>query len=486
VATATNAPRSWAAAIAGAQHLPLSLKSAVRGTSLQHLERAHDWRLVSASSAVSFPVNVTCAPEALTLDLTRTNAPPGEYRLAAQWDWESFTLRGGLYLHTLDSLESARVAQSSQDRLLAAGGRVPVELTGADFQFVEKVAMERVGKRRSEPVTLDFSLPKGRRGGEQHSLETEIDTNTLYPGSYRLLLTQADQKTRTVPVTVHPPVPKFDNLPVRLNLGEAEQPLPLRGAPLDRIEGISTPAGDVTLASGSAAIKLREGLHAGDEFPLELKLRGIEQPVVLAKAIVIAGRRPRITAVRKSSPGELAGALRAGEVPAGAQVSFELSVDHLDPGGIVDLTCADKTMRVPARTAGAGVLFFAIDPGTIGQSGCKLAAIVTVPATGASPPMALGRVVRLPRIALFRLTDEKLGDAIYAGVIEGLDLETIARTGWDEQTGLPVEGLPTAHAVETQRQTLKIALPWPAPSPHAPLYIWLRGESQGRPTGVKY
>jgi hypothetical protein len=152
----------------------------------------------------------------------------------------------------------------------------------------------------------------------------------------------------------------------------------------------------------------------------------------------------------------------------------------------VDLTCADKTLRVPARTAGEGVLFFALDPGTVGQSGCPLQARVTVPATGVSKPVPLGRVVRLPRIAEFRLTDEKLGDSIYAGAIEGLDLETIARTGWDDQNGLPVEALPTTSGAEPQRQTLKIALPWPAPSPHAPLFIWLRGESQGRPTGVKY
>lgn len=167
-------------------------------------------------------------------------------------------------------------------------------------------------------------------------------------------------------------------------------------------------------------------------------------------------------------------------------MSFELSVEHLGGGATVDLTCGEKTVRVPARTAGAGVLFFAIDPGTIGQSGCSLAATVAVPATGTSGPMALGRVVRLPRIGRFQLTDEKLGDAVYAGIIEGEDLETIAKTGWDDQTGLGVETLPTAMGGDAHRQMLKIALPWPAPAPHAPLFVWLRGETQGRPTGVKY
>jgi hypothetical protein len=475
-----------APSISDQPHLPLTLKSTVKGTGFLHLERAHDWRLVSATSTASFPVTVTATADALTLDLQQSKAPAGEYRLTTQWDWEPLTLGGTLFLHPLDTLASARVAQTSQDRLVESGGRVAVELTGADFQFVEKVAIEKEGKRKGESQTLEFTLPKGKRLGEQRSLETEIDTNTLHQGSYKLLLTLADQKPRAVPVTIHPPVPKFDNLPLRLNLGETEQPLALRGAALDLIERITTPAGEVTLAAGSASIKLGDGVKAGDEYAIELKLRGIERPVTVAKAIVIAGWRPRITGVRKSSPGEASVALRAGEVPAGSPVSFELSVDHLEPGATVDLACAEKTVRVPARTAGAGVLFLAVDPGTIGQSGCKLTATVTVPDTGASKPTALGRVVRLPRIEQFRLTDEKLGDAAYAGMIEGLDLETIARTGWNDQNGLPVEGLPTASATEPQRQTLRIALPWPAPSPHAPLFIWLRGENQGRPTGVKY
>jgi hypothetical protein len=475
-----------AAGIAAGQHLPLTLNSTVKGTNFLHLDRAHDWRLAAVSSKDSFPVKVTSAPDALTLDLAQIKVPPGEYRLTAQWDWEPMVLGGTLQLHALDDLASARLSQPSRDRLVEAGGHVPVELTGADFQFVEKVAIEKEGKRRGQPQTLEFTLPTGKRMGEQRTLETEIDAGTLRQGSYRLLLTQADQKTRAVPVTIHAPVPKFDNLPVRVNLGEAEQPLSLRGAPLDRIERIDTPAGEVTMSGGSASIKLREEVRAGEEFPMELKLRGIDQPVTLAKAILVAGRRPRITGVRKSPPGEAAVALRAGEVPAGSPVSFELSVENMDPSAAVDLNCADKTERVQARTAGAGVLFFAVDPGSIGHSGCQLEATVTLAATGTSKPARLGRVVRLPRIAQFHLTDEKLGDSIYAGSIEGMDLETIAKTGWDDQNGLPVEGLPTSAGAGEQRQTLKIALPWPAPAPHAPLFIWLRGESQGRPTGVKY
>ena len=39
---------------------------------------------------------------------------------------------------------------------------------------------------------------------------------------------------------------------------------------------------------------------------------------------------------------------------------------------------------------------------------------------------------------------------------------------------------------DSARQTLRVVLPWPAPGPHAPLYVWLRGENQGRKTAVAY
>ena len=472
--------------LAESPHLPLGVKSAVKVTGIAHSERAHDWRLVAAGSEATFPVAVSASADALTLDLAQTKAPPGTYRLAAVWDWESFDVRGALQLHALDDFASVRLTQASRDRLVEGSGRVAVELTGADFEFLDKVEIEKDGKRRSAPVTLDFTLSKGKRAGEQRSLETEIDTSTLGRGSYRLLLAQAGQKPRAVPLTIHAPAPKFENLPVRVNLGEVEQPLALRGAAWDRIEKISSPAGEISMSRKMAVIRLRDGLTAGEEFPIELKLRGIEQPVTVPRAIVIAGPRPVITAVRQSSAGESSAALRSGEVPAGSPVSFELSVDHLEAGATVDLACGENSIRVPARTAGAGVMFFAADPGTVGQSGCALTATVTVPATGISAPADLGRVVRLPRIAQFRLTEEKLGDSIYAGIIEGQDLETIAQTGWNAESGVRVDGLPTASAADPHRQTLKIALPWPAPAPHAPLFIWLRGEAQGRPTGVKY
>ena len=131
------------ASIAGEPYLPLTLKSTIKGTGLQHLDRAHDWRLVAVNSQTTFPANVTIAGDTLTLDLTQSKAPAGEYRLAAQWDWEPLAVGGTLHLQPIDNLESARIAQPAQDRLVESAGRVPVELTGADFEFVEKVVLEK-------------------------------------------------------------------------------------------------------------------------------------------------------------------------------------------------------------------------------------------------------------------------------------------------------------------------------------------------------
>ena len=85
------------------------------------------------------------------------------------------------------------------------------------------------------------------------------------------------------------------------------------------------------------------------------------------------------------------------------------------------------------------------------------------------------------------LTEEQLGPTLYAGNLTGIDLQIIEKTGWDAKTGYPVQGIPTpVPGSNPQEQTLKVELPWPPPSPHAPIYVWLRGETTGRLTDVKY
>jgi hypothetical protein len=115
-----------------------------------------------------------------------------------------------------------------------------------------------------------------------------------------------------------------------------------------------------------------------------------------------------------------------------------------------------------------------------------LDATLTVDETGASDPYTLGRVIRLPHIERLLLTDEKEGGHLYIGSLTGQDLQTIEKTGWDGKNGYPVQGIPTPVAGDSQEQTLRIELPWPPPSPRAPLYVWLRSETEGRLTQAKY
>ena len=55
------------------------------------LLRAHGWELVSAKDHADVPVKVQSGTpdDSLDLDLTQTKLPPGEYQLAALWDWDA-------------------------------------------------------------------------------------------------------------------------------------------------------------------------------------------------------------------------------------------------------------------------------------------------------------------------------------------------------------------------------------------------------------
>lgn len=132
------------------------------------------------------------------------------------------------------------------------------------------------------------------------------------------------------------------------------------------------------------------------------------------------------------------------------------------------------------------MLFLTIDPGTVGYPGCLLTASISVEPEGRSDAFSMGRIVRVPRLDQFTLTTEQLGPSSYAGILKGRDLDVIEKTGWDSQQGVRVDGVPAPVPGGPFVQTLRIALPWPAPAPHAPLYVWLRGEEEGRKTAVTY
>lgn len=505
------------ASLTGPLNLPLGSSSVVRANSssraeLNLLSRARNWQLISAKNNASIPVKVTTGPSSdkLSLDLRGAQLPPGRYQLAALWDWRLFHLGGALQLHPYSDFSSVRTTSQSEDRLFEGGAPVEVQLKGADFEFVNKVSIQKAGSSGTHPEIVPFTLPKGLNRGEQLSMEARVNPGNLKVGAYELLLTQTNGKTQNIAVTVHPPNPKVQGLPLRANLGETGQALVLHGSGLDRIEKFSVPQAAVTLSpvpsgAGSliertATVKLHSGLHPGDVLSARMTVAGINQPVEIPQFIRVAGPRPKILSVKASFPNEHGVELDADEIPAENTVSFAVRVGDAGAHPSLDLSCSnssetkqvfhlqpgDESGAVQFDYTGADTLFLSLAPGAVGESGCLLTAQIINPDSGGSDPYTIGRIIRVPHIDKFSLSDRKLGPSRYAGVLTGRNLQTIAKTGWNSSTGFEVSSIPVPVPGNPQEQTLSIEMPWPPPVPQAPVYVWLRGEQKGRKTSARY
>ena len=496
-----------AVALAGQTVLPLGSKSVVKlkveeGEVAKDLVRARDWRLLPASGGPPIPITVTAgAADSLTLDLSKARLPAGSYRLAATWDWDQLSL-GRLEVRPYSDFGRARLAPLCGDKLIEGHGIVTAQLTGADFEFVEKASWEKAAVRAGNTTPVHFALPRGPRAGDQESMDVDIDTTVA--GRYRLLLAQSDGVVHTIPITVLPSNPKISNLPLRVNAGEKEESVRLEGSGLERIEAARTDAGTIrgTAADGAWAgtIRPKPGLKAGERFSLVLDVQGLSAPLTLENAVQVVGPRPVIRTVRRAVPTNPGIEVREDELPAGTPAGLVLEVDHLHDGAMrphLELGCRSGDLRQalemvpdePARGAslsfaGSGALYLSVDAGAVGFPGCEITATVLVEPEGASEPIVLGRVVRLPRLDQFTVTAEPQGPNTYTGFLKGRDLDLVARAGWDAQHGLPVDAIPTPVPGQPGEQTLRIAVPWPAPAPHAPLYVWLPGEEMGRKAAV--
>jgi hypothetical protein len=342
-------------------------------------------------------------------------------------------------------------------------------------------------------------------------MEAEVDTSEWGAGNYRLVLIQTDGSSHDVALAIHPPNPTIEGLPLRVNVGEAEQTLVLHGTRLERITRITTPNATWDLApvksdsdgflERRATVKLQPAAHTGEVMAASVSVQDIQTPLNVSAALQVAGPRPKIAGVSLSLSQQPDVHLGEGEIPAGAAISFSLLTRNADAHPTLSLNCAndgflktplvlhpgDRTLNAQLDFGGEDQLFLSVDPGVVGQSGCQLAASLSTESAGTSDPTILGRLIRLPRIEKFSLTEDKLGPALYAGVLTGDDLQIIEKTGWDAKTGFPVQGIPTPVPGSNYReQTLKVELPWPPPSPHAPIYVWLRGETMGRLTDAAY
>lgn len=486
--------------IEGLSNIPRGLRTPVRVSMPDEdwklVSRVRDWSLKTQDGKTR-PVSVQPLPEArgLDIDLTRTDIPAAAYQLSGRWDWDEMTVSGDLFVRDLAAVEKAYPVAESQNRLRQRSGKQVIRLEGADFQFVEKVQLVARGDKYGRPVDVPFSLPMGVRAGPQSSMELQVDTTPLTAGEYSLMLFQQDGKPRAASLKILPDPPVIENLPLVVHEGESESSVTLRGRDLDRITSLEADGLRFELRERGEVLVHAAGAKRDTTVDLRVGVKGYAQPVVLRNGIRIAGPRPRIVKADVVLPSEPQVSMRPRELPAGAFLSTMLHVERAGSSPTAHIGCKDgsgKEIAVPAgeqtenarlQLVQSGRLFLSLNPGAW-PARCVLTVAIEGD-DGRSDPADLGRVVRVPRVTAFRLTDEAAGDGLYYGVITGQDLELIERTGWNEEDGVLVTDLPAAIASDPLNQSLRVKMRWPSPSPRAPLYLWMRGEKQGRATTVR-
>jgi hypothetical protein len=502
----TSAP---SVSLKNTEHLAIGQKSTisldVKNGDWKIAPRIQDWRLVSADGSVSQAVAAKANVENKTIELEPRGADlkPGPWKLEATWDWTPIDVAGRIELHELSAFTKARVAPESQDRIIQGAGKLLVLLEGDDFEFVNRLSWKNCDDKFARASAVPFILPKGPHAGPQFNLETQIDTQSAKAGAYEFLIAQSDGVEHPVQFKVLPAPPQISNLPLLVNTAESAH-IVLRGTGLDRIESISAQGARIEMDNAvkgderGATVTLDADAKIGATLTIQVKVKDFDQPIAMTGALVVAGPRSVIDDIRVSMPPS-AVALESGEIPSDTAVSFAFTTKPAVPVVSVDLYCATTHEAKPItiqtgrtggesrlRQEGSGMLFLAFRPGSVGQPGCDVMARAHSATNGDSAPNKLGRVVLLPAIESFQLTDQKASDGAFYGEIKGRNLEMIAKTGWDAQTGIATDSIPTPVANGGNKETLRVKLPWPAPAPHSPLFIWLRGEEKGRATTVKW
>lgn len=480
--------------------VPVTLSDA---TLWRFVNRAQDWKLVSTDGRKEYSVEVIADAAAGALRFTPpTGMEEGDYKLAGRWDWTTLRPNGSVNVHHVPEGDVARITASARGKLLDQARNVEIELEGANFRFVEQASITRKDDPYGTPRTVPFRVAGGADEDDSH-LFVLLNGEPLRRGEYRLTLKQAGGKELSVDVPVMSEPPSLSSLPLRLNRGSEKQRVVLTGTHLELIEGVETPGitwERSTSTSGELAFEgtVDEGVKEGSRLDLRVKLNDRSDILTLAGAVEVLGPLPSIANSRIAYQQESGVALREGELALGTLVTALIDVRHGSPRQTLLLACANAPAQSETLSLSAGEshsdarlqssspenLYLTFDPGRIGQNGCEVLARVRTP-NGESGPATLGRIVRLPRIEAMSLSDELVGENQFAGSITGEDLEAIAQVGWSANEGVPVTAVPRPRDGDSRKQQLRIALPWPAPSPRAPLFIWLYNESEGRETKAR-
>lgn len=467
-----------------------------------YLDRARAWTLV-ADNGHKTPIRVVklANQKSLELDLTKAKIAPGQYTLSAYWDWAPFEASGSVTVLPLSDFRGSKLEASSQDRLLAKAGKLAVTLEGADFEFTDKVQLKKEGDEFAIAETIPFVLPKGLRAGPQQHMDVQIDTGGLDAGDYQLLITQQDGKAHPVPIRVLPNPPEIANLPILANEGATTQHYVLKGTRLGLLARLEAPGVRLQLDPSTASdsernvtVELNSAAHPGAAFPISEYLSDRTEPLVIPDGLRITGPLPAIASSTLSLPATLPMTVNPGEIPADSTLSALLDVRNVSPRSQLRVGCdgdssATTTIRIGEQNERWSLqqlsqdqLFLSYDTAGL-PAGCTVQIRIDTPGSGESQPYVLAHVVRLPQIEQFTATGDQTADGRHVYELTGRNLEMIDKTGWDQLTGSDVTGLPVPLPGPGRKQSLRVYLPDP-PTPSAPLYVWIRGDKNGRGTSV--
>lgn len=470
------------------------------------IQRARDWHLSDAKGE-SRPVGVLKLEnqKAIEIDLTKTQLPAGEYHLSAYWDWAQFDAAGSVHVLPLSDLTAAHLQPESQDRLVAKSGKIPVTLTGSDFEFTTKTQIKKSNDEFAVPQDVRFLLPKGLREGPQKEIDVQIDTSNFDPGPYQLLFEQQGGSVGSVPIKILPNAPKLSNLPVVTNRGAGPQHYVLKGERLNELTKLEVRGATVELGAASAggterniSVQLIDAEAAGKAQDLKAYTRDRSEPLNFPNGLEIAGPLPAVVSSKLSPVTGVDISLQPSEFPAGATLSALLDVRNVEHDGMLKLACEEggwesQSLGIGRQTSNWNVqrlspdqLFFSFDTGSI-PAGCRLQASIDNGKEGQSKPFALAHLVRIPKINSVTPATDTQDPAAGSPTfwLEGRNLEMLAKVAWDQATPIDVGALPVPVPGEGQRQRLAVSLPQP-PSPSSTLTVWLRGDSGGRSTSIKY
>jgi hypothetical protein len=316
-----------------------------------------------------------------------------------------------------------------------------------------------------------------------------------------LLVSQQDGKDHPVNIKVLPPVSKIDNLPILANQGVTAQHYVLKGERLNLLTRLEAPGvafdldpAALTESERNVTVHLKSDPRPGTVLPIMAYLADRNEPLTLPNAVRITGPLPLIASFKLSLPADTAIAIKPGEFPAGYTLSAMLDVKNIEPRSIVRLACVDEvgpplSLHLGEQTETASLqqlspdqLFLSFDT-SAWPAACSIQAVIDNGGGGKSEPLTLGNIIRLPQIEGFKLTAEQVQSGAHVGVLTGRNLEMIEKVGWDQVNGSGVPGLPSPIPGQGQKQSLRVNVPDP-PTPHAAIYIWLRGEKTGRVTTI--